>query len=300
VLRFPEDTWPVIERMKVRPLPIARELKVGRPVWAVGNPGSGGVEGTLYQALVKGDVSAIIMDKANAPVLFRFTAPVNKGNSGGPVLDSAGRVVGIVSRGIMSKNAMNFAVHYHKLNELTDLMAGRRKDANLISLDAHEIGLIVDPVRNLPKDLDPVVAKWAKTGFERVKWLGRDSKSYFVLPLQGDMPMVVRKFKATKGNTYSILAVSGRISAVEISVKAPGVKKPVYIRTGEGTSKAKVAKSEEFREDFVAEKDGTYEVRFVRSRRPEELKGSVPQDIAVCACVVEQKALEWRGDEPSE
>jgi len=275
-------------------------LKVGRPVWAVGNPGSGGVEGTLYQALVKGDVSAIVKDKAGAPVLFRFTAPVNKGNSGGPVLDSAGRVVGIVSRGIIGKNAMNFAVHYHKLNELTDLMAGRRKDANLVSLDAREIGLIVDPLRNLPKNLDPVVAKWATTGFERMKWLGRDSNSYFVLPLQGASPMVVRKFKATKGNTYSILAVSGRISAVDISVKAPGVKKPVYIRSGDGTSKAKVKKSEEFREDFVAEKDGTYEVRFVRSRRIEEIKGSVPQDIAVCACVVEQKALKWRGDEPSE
>ncbi len=166
----------------------------------------------------------------------------------------------------------------------------------------------MDPLRNLPKDLDPAVEKWSKIGFQRVKWLGRDSKSYFILPLPSAMPgtgrpvlpTIVRKFKATKGNTYSIVVVSGRISAVDFSVKAPGAKKPVYTRSGDGTSKAKVAKGEEFREDFVAEKDGTYEVRFVRSMRPEELKGSVPQKIAVCACVVEQKALEWRGDESSE
>lgn len=308
VLRFPAEAGRVIERLKVRPLKMAKELKVGRPIWVVGNPGAG-LEGILLQSFVKGDVSAIMEDTAGDPELFRLTAPINKGNSGGPVLDSAGRVVGIVSRYIEGKNAMNFAVHFHQLDELIDLMAGRQSNANLVSLDAREIGIVVDPQRHLPKDLEPQAQKWAKTGFDRVKWLGRDANSYFVLPSLSDaiqlpgsstpvLPSIVRKFKAKKGNAYSVLAVSGRISAVDIEVHVPGNDKPVFTRTGTGTSTAIGPKGSEFREDFVAEKSGTYEVRFVRSILPEELKGAVPQKIPVCACVVEQKAIEYREAEP--
>ncbi len=308
VLRFPAEAGRVIERLKVHPLKLAKELKVGRSIWVVGNPGAG-AEGILLQSFVKGDVSAIMEDTAGEPELFRLTAPINKGNSGGPVFDSAGRVVGIVSRYIKGKNAMNFAVHFHQLDELIDLMAGRQSNANLVSLDSREIGIVVDPQRHLPKDLEPQVQKWAKAGFDRVKWLGRDANSYFVLPSLSDaiplpgsstpvLPSIVRKFKAKKGNTYSVLAVSGRISSFDIAVKAPGSSKPVFTKTGTGTSTAIGPKGAEFREDFVAEKNGTYEVRFVRSIRPEELKGAVSQKIPVCACVVEQKAIEYREAEP--
>ena len=310
VLRFPAEAARIIERLKVHPLNVANDLKVGRPIWVVGNPGAGS-EGILLQSFVKGDVSSIKEDKAGDPVLFRLTAPINRGNSGGPVFDASGLVVGIVSRYIPGKNAMNFAVHFHKLDELTDLMAGRLSNANLVSLDSREIGIVVDPRRNLPKDLEPQVQKWGKTGFDRVKWLGRDANSYFVLPSlrtarmpSGNaapvLPAIIRKFKAKKGNIYSVLAASERRSSINIEVHVRGNRKPVFTRTGTGASKAIGPKGAEFREDFVADKDGTYEVRFIRSIRPEELQGAVPEKISVCACVVEQKAIEWRGQEPSE
>ena len=76
----------------MRPLKVAKDLKVGRPVWVVGNPGAG-AEGILAQSLVKGDVSFIKEDTLGDPTLFRLTAPINKGNSGGPVLNKDGRVV---------------------------------------------------------------------------------------------------------------------------------------------------------------------------------------------------------------
>jgi S1-C subfamily serine protease len=56
-----------------------------------------------------GMVSNIYPDRGERPV-FQTQIPLNPGNSGGPVLDRRGRVVGVVTAGIRDSNSINFAI----------------------------------------------------------------------------------------------------------------------------------------------------------------------------------------------
>ena len=53
VIKLPAKATPVLEKLKVHPLSVAKKLKVGEPIWVVGNPGAG-AEGTLIQAAGQG------------------------------------------------------------------------------------------------------------------------------------------------------------------------------------------------------------------------------------------------------
>src|SRR5262249_37182224 len=96
----------------VTPLPLGSSpsLQVGQPVAAIGSPF--GLEGTLTSGIVSG------LDRdIQAPNGFAISgaiqtdAALNHGNSGGPLLDSSGRVVGITSQ-IASSTGANVGVGY--------------------------------------------------------------------------------------------------------------------------------------------------------------------------------------------
>ncbi|MBW2253948.1 MAG: trypsin-like peptidase domain-containing protein [Deltaproteobacteria bacterium] len=79
-------------------LPIREDSPLlGETVRAIGHPygarePAGFAEGTLRWSVSEGVVSAV------GPRSIQITAPVNPGNSGGPVIDAEGRLVGVVSR----------------------------------------------------------------------------------------------------------------------------------------------------------------------------------------------------------
>jgi putative serine protease PepD len=85
-------------------------VEVGDPVYAIGNPFG------LERTLTAGIVSAVNRD-ITAPNNFTINdviqtdAPVNPGNSGGPLLDAAGNVIGVVSQ-IQSENGGNIGIGY--------------------------------------------------------------------------------------------------------------------------------------------------------------------------------------------
>ena len=72
--------------------------EVGEPIWAFGHPFGVATGGKLSNLLVwsasRGVVSGV------GPWLIQTDAALNPGNSGGPLVDDEGRVVGIVSRKI--------------------------------------------------------------------------------------------------------------------------------------------------------------------------------------------------------
>ena len=78
-------------------------VSVGAWVAAVGH-GEGGA-----WTFTTGMVSNIYPKGAARPV-FQTQIPLNPGSSGGPVLNSAGKVVGIVTAGMSSAQAINFAI----------------------------------------------------------------------------------------------------------------------------------------------------------------------------------------------
>lgn len=75
----------------------AAALRVGDEVFAVGNPL--GLVGSLSAGVVSGLERQSTPPGREEPIrgLIQFDAAVNPGNSGGPLLDSGGRVVGIVT-----------------------------------------------------------------------------------------------------------------------------------------------------------------------------------------------------------
>lgn len=61
-----------------------------------------------------GMVSNIFKRKHTRPV-FQTQIPLNPGNSGGPIVDRSGNVVGVVTSGIQASNSVNFAIHIDEL-----------------------------------------------------------------------------------------------------------------------------------------------------------------------------------------
>ncbi len=106
-----------------RPVPFLQfrstdSLVPGEEVWAVGNPLL-----AFRETVTKGIFSRIFTEKDFKDELkmqksslnykgdwVQFSAPVTHGNSGGPVVDEKGKLVGVVSWGVASHTALNFAV----------------------------------------------------------------------------------------------------------------------------------------------------------------------------------------------
>jgi S1-C subfamily serine protease len=83
----------------LNPLPLgeSNDVKVGDPVYAIGNPFG------LARTLTAGLVSAVgrqIFSPNNSPVdnAIQTDASINHGNSGGPLIDTFGRVIGVTSQ----------------------------------------------------------------------------------------------------------------------------------------------------------------------------------------------------------
>lgn len=107
---------------KLQPLALgtAKELRVGDPVVAIGNPFG------LDRTLTTGVVSALArkiqgLNGFTISNVVQTDAAINKGNSGGPLLDAQGRVIGVNSQ-IQTESGGNvgigFAVPVDKLKEV--------------------------------------------------------------------------------------------------------------------------------------------------------------------------------------
>jgi TolA-binding protein len=95
-----------------------RKIQVGDSIYAVGNPE--GLEGTFSQGIVSG---------IRGLDLIQITAPISPGSSGGPLLSSEGKVVGVTLGRIEGRQNLNFAVPVSHL----ELLIARVKSPNFIA-----------------------------------------------------------------------------------------------------------------------------------------------------------------------
>ncbi|MBN1336315.1 MAG: trypsin-like peptidase domain-containing protein [Deltaproteobacteria bacterium] len=112
---------------EVPPLPLRSGPPVqGEPVWALGHPlalaadRSPYLQGLLGWSVTRGVVGAV------GTRMIQLDAPVNPGNSGGPVMDASGRVVGVTSRRLHAEG-LGFAARADALAELLDHPDRRRR-----------------------------------------------------------------------------------------------------------------------------------------------------------------------------
>lgn len=96
-----------------RPLEIVSSstLKVGDPVTAVGNPY--GLAGSMSKGVVSALGRTITEETTGGypiPNVIQTTAPLNPGNSGGPLLNYQGQVVGITTAIVEDSQGLGFAI----------------------------------------------------------------------------------------------------------------------------------------------------------------------------------------------
>ena len=87
-------------------------VQVGEFVYAVGNPQ--GLEGTFSQGIVS-SIREVGTDK-----LLQITAPISPGSSGGPVLNSKGKVIGVSVATFRGGQNLNFAIPVNYLKMLLE------------------------------------------------------------------------------------------------------------------------------------------------------------------------------------
>lgn len=90
------------------------KVAVGDTIFAVGNPQ--GLEGTFSQGIVSG------IRQFDVDSLLQITAPISPGSSGGPVLDSDGRVIGVSVATFKGGQNLNFAIPAKHVEELMQEM----------------------------------------------------------------------------------------------------------------------------------------------------------------------------------
>ena len=112
ILEVPDD----LEGAPLETVMEADASSVGEHVVAIGHPfgseadGEEELDGLLNWSLTRGVISAIGEER------IQTDAAVNPGNSGGPLLDRQGRVVGVLVR--REGDGIGLAVRTHRLNEL--------------------------------------------------------------------------------------------------------------------------------------------------------------------------------------
>ncbi len=94
------------------------DLRVGSWVASIGH-GEGGA-----WTFTKGMISNIYPLGEDKPII-QTQIPLNRGNSGGPILDRQGRAIAIVAAGIMDANSVNFSIRADMAFKHLHALAGR-------------------------------------------------------------------------------------------------------------------------------------------------------------------------------
>jgi serine protease Do len=96
-----------IDATNLKPLPLGNsdDVKVGESVFAVGNPF--GLQGTVTHGIIS--AKSRVVDDTTLEYL-QTDAPINEGNSGGPLVDLRGEVIGINTRIASQAQGLSFAI----------------------------------------------------------------------------------------------------------------------------------------------------------------------------------------------
>jgi tetratricopeptide (TPR) repeat protein len=88
--------------LPVIPLGDSNALQIGEKIYVIGNPL--GLEYTFSDGMLSG------MRDFQSVKLLQFTAPISPGNSGGPILNSQGQAIGVVTSFMKEGQNLNFAL----------------------------------------------------------------------------------------------------------------------------------------------------------------------------------------------
>ncbi|MEO7158801.1 MAG: S1C family serine protease, partial [Vicinamibacterales bacterium] len=118
----------------VIPMGSAHSLKAGQEIIVIGS-----ALGTLQNSVSRGIVSGL--RTSGGATLVQTDAATNPGNSGGPMLDRTGAVIGITTMGYKGAEGLNFGV---AIDHARDLLEGRQTNlgstSGLTEIQSHSAG----------------------------------------------------------------------------------------------------------------------------------------------------------------
>jgi serine protease Do len=144
------------------PLGNSDQLKVGQPVMAIGTPF--GLARTTTLGVVSNNERTFYPEKQNIDEFetgefsnwIQMDTPIAPGNSGGPLVDLAGNVVGINTRGAAGYN-LNFAIPINTAkNVIAQILASAQTD-RLGRVTRSDLGVDLKPMQDLEQfyEIDP-------------------------------------------------------------------------------------------------------------------------------------------------
>lgn len=95
-----EEDLAVLKAQDATDLPVAEfgnsdELMVGEKAYAIGNPLGVELRGTLTDGIISAVNRDVAVEDGKTMTMLQTTAALNNGNSGGPLINSSGQIVGI-------------------------------------------------------------------------------------------------------------------------------------------------------------------------------------------------------------
>lgn len=120
----------------------SEELKVGEPVVAIGNPMTLDLERTVTQGIVSGLNRSIAFENGTViEPLIQTDASINSGNSGGPLFNAEGQVIGINTAKMSTAEGLGFSIPISTAKPIIDQII---KDGKLSSVYVGITGVDVE------------------------------------------------------------------------------------------------------------------------------------------------------------
>lgn len=144
------------------------QVAIGDAVYAIGNPE--GLEATLSQGIVSG------IRQSGGNRYFQISAPISRGSSGGPVLNTSGEAIGVAVGALRTGQNLNFAI---PVSEVTALMNGTPEIAAGADDDDKYIGTTTQPKRKL--QLSDYQKGEISKAIEKVRKQPNSAEAHFML-----------------------------------------------------------------------------------------------------------------------
>lgn len=108
------------------------EIMVGEPVVAIGNPMTLELERTVTQGIVSGLNRSITFENGTTiKPLIQTDASINSGNSGGPLFNAEGKVIGINTAKMSSAEGLGFSIPINTAKAILEQVIGKGTYASL-------------------------------------------------------------------------------------------------------------------------------------------------------------------------
>lgn len=135
----------------------SRDVKVGEAVFVVGTPF--GLEHSVAQGIVAATGRTNVLRSRHTP-LIQLDAAINLGNSGGPLFDQRGQLVGITTATLERAQGIAFAIPIDHIEALLEaLRAGQATRSGQVGAEVAPEGDIGEAARSLGYNSGLVVSK---------------------------------------------------------------------------------------------------------------------------------------------